>query len=96
MNGHEVESIKTILSSVGNIEGPFTDLPESEQYVIYLGYIERGIPCGCRLGDGYGDPVFFPTREKAKEYYDKWKPQQGKEIPNGSVELPNVEKGNLI
>ena len=41
--------------------------PEEGNWVVYVGYIERCKACRGSLGDGYGDPDFFPTREIAKE-----------------------------
>ena len=76
--GDEVEEIKTILSYVGEVEGPYDDLPENEQYVICTGFIERAIPCGHSLGEGYGDVDFFSTKELAEIRYRELKEKEGK------------------
>jgi hypothetical protein len=66
-NGHPVQDIKTLLTWIGDVEGPYPDLI-GKQYVVILGFEETAIPCGCRLGDGYGDPYFFATHREANDF----------------------------
>lgn len=80
--GKEIEKIQTILTSV-DVAGPVEDEPEGEQYVVMTGYIERVLPCGHSLGEGYGDVDFFPTPEAAKVYHDKLKEKLGKVTEEG-------------
>jgi len=43
----------------------------NERWVVYVGYVERCGKCYERLGDGYGDPMFYVTEAEARARDEK-------------------------
>ena len=82
-NHHEIKEIQTILSFVGEVEGPYDDLGDDDKYVIVFGFEEKALPCGCRLGEGYGDVEYFKTYEEAHEYLEKRKLRENTILTEG-------------
>lgn len=65
--------------------------PNEGEWVVYRGFMERCAKCQSSLGDGYGDPDFYPTKEKADEAHEKdvkaialgWTQAESNEIGGG-------------
>ena len=52
---------------------------ETDEWIIYLGYSERCSNCKKILGDGYGEPYFFPTKTKALKFAETLKKGEWKQ-----------------
>ena len=81
--GHDVEKIQTILSHVGEVEGPYEEIGDEDNYVICLGYVERALPCGHYLGEGYGDVLYFKDRKKGNKKLNELRLKDGMVIEEG-------------
>ena len=80
--------VETMLQSV-RVYCDVSALPV--QWVVYTGYLERCAACKERLGDGYGDANYYPTRDYANEeikrlrpFIGKWEAAESRESAEGA------------